>query len=58
MVQGVDNASEMDSLKIWTPLAILVRDGIVDTRIGVARLVSTACGKRRGRMHIHILTIL
>jgi len=45
MVRAVDNVSEMDSLKIWPPLAILVRDGIVDTRIGVARLVSTACGK-------------
>lgn len=46
MVQAAESASAMDSLRIWAHLAMLVRDGIVDTRIGVARLVSTACGKQ------------
>lgn len=44
MAQAAESAREMDSLMMWNPLAMLARDGIVDVRIGVARLVSTACG--------------
>ncbi|CCA68164.1 hypothetical protein PIIN_02030 [Serendipita indica DSM 11827] len=43
LVQAAASPSEVDLLVIWDPVSRLVRDPIVDIRIGVARLLAKTC---------------